>query len=40
MMMHASETGMANSVGPADIDTYINNAAWAICETYHKLLKA
>jgi hypothetical protein len=31
---------MANSVEPADIDTSINNAAWAIHKTYHRILKA
>ena len=40
MMMHTSETDMANSDEPADIDTFINNAAWAIRKTYHKILKA
>jgi hypothetical protein len=40
MMMHTSEIDMANSVEPAGIDTFINNAAWAICKTYHKILKA
>jgi hypothetical protein len=35
-MMLTSETDMANSVEPANIDTFINNAAWAICKTYHK----
>jgi hypothetical protein len=39
-MMLTSETDMGNSVEPADIDTFINNAAWAICKTYHKILKA
>ncbi len=39
-MMLTFEKDMANSVEPADIDTFINNAAWAICKTYHKLLKA
>ncbi len=38
MMTRTSETDMANSDEPADIDT--NNAAWAICKTYHKILKA
>jgi len=38
--MHTSEIDMANSVEPADIDTFINNAAWAICSTYHTVLKA
>ena len=40
MMMHTSEIDMANSDEPADIDTFINNAAWAIRKTYHKILKA
>ncbi len=40
MMTHTSEIDMANSDEPADIDTFINNAAWAIRKTYHKILKA
>jgi hypothetical protein len=39
-MMHTSEIDMADSVEPADIDTFIDNAAWAICSTYHTVLKA
>jgi hypothetical protein len=31
---------MVDSVEPADIDTFIDNAAWAICSTYHTVLKA
>jgi hypothetical protein len=31
---------MADSVYPADIDTFIDNAAWAIHSTYHTILKA
>jgi hypothetical protein len=38
--MRTSELDMANSVEPADIDTYIDNATWAICSTYHTVLKA
>ncbi len=38
--MRTSELDMADSVEPADIDTFINNAAWAICSTYHTVLKA
>ncbi len=38
--MHTSEIDMAESVEPADIDTFIDNAAWAICSTYHTVLKA
>ena len=40
MMMCTSEIDMANSDEPADIDTFINNAAWAIRKTYHKILKS
>jgi hypothetical protein len=39
-MMHTSELDMADSVEPADIDTFIDNAAWAICSTYHIVLTA
>ncbi len=38
--MCASEIDMAESVKPADIDTFIDNAAWAICSTYHTVLQA
>ncbi len=40
MMMLTSEIDMANSVEPADIDTLVNNAAWAICKTHHTILYA
>ena len=40
MMMRTSEIDMANSDEPTDIDTFINNAAWAIHKTYHKILNA
>jgi hypothetical protein len=39
-MMRTSEIDMAESVEPADIDTFIDNAAWAIHSTYHTVLKA
>ncbi len=39
-MMCTSEIDMAKSVEPADIDTFIDNKAWAICSTYHTVLKA
>jgi hypothetical protein len=39
-MMRASELDMAGSVHPADIDTFIDNAAWAIRSTHHTVLKA
>jgi hypothetical protein len=31
---------MANSVTPYDVDVFLDNAAWAICSTYHTVLKA
>ncbi len=39
-MMRAPEIDTTNSDEPADMDTFINNAAWAIRKTYHKKLKA
>ncbi len=39
-MMRTSELDMADSVEPADIDTFVENAAWAICSKYHTVLKA
>ncbi len=38
--MRTSEIDMAESVEPAEIDTFINNAAWAICSSYHTVLNA
>ena len=38
--MRTSELDMADSVHPADIYTFIDNAAWAIRSTYHTVLKA
>ncbi len=38
-MMHTSEINIAKSVEPADINTFIDNAAWAIHSTYHTVLK-
>jgi hypothetical protein len=39
IMMSTSEIDMAPSVEPADIDIFTDNAAWAICSTYHTILK-
>ncbi len=38
--MRTSEIDMAKSVEPADTDTFIDNAAWAICSSYHTVLNA
>ncbi len=39
-MLCTAEIDMAKSVVLDDVDVFINNAAWAICSTYHTLLKA
>jgi hypothetical protein len=31
---------MAETVTPDDVDTLLDNTAWAICSTYHTVLKA
>ncbi len=31
---------MAKTITPDDIDVFLNNVAWAICSTYHTVLKA
>jgi hypothetical protein len=38
--MRTSELDMAELVHPVDIDTFTDNAAWAICSTYHIAFKA
>jgi hypothetical protein len=40
MMLRTAEIDMANSVAPSDIATFLTNAAWPICSTYHVVLKA
>ncbi len=39
-MLHTAEIDMADSVTPNDVDVFLDNAAWAICSTYHTVLKA
>jgi hypothetical protein len=39
-MLHTAELDMADSVTPDDINVFLDNAAWAICSTYHTVLKA
>jgi hypothetical protein len=39
-MLRTAEIDMAHSVTPDDVDVFLNNAAWAICSTYHTNLKA
>ncbi len=39
-MLCTAELDMANSVTPDDVDVFLDNSAWAICSTYHTVLKA
>jgi hypothetical protein len=39
-MLRTAELDMADSVTPNDIDVFLDNAALAICSTYHMVLKA
>ena len=39
-MLYTAETDMAESVTPNDINVFLDNAAWAIHSTYHRVLKA
>jgi hypothetical protein len=39
-MLCTAELDMADSVTPDDINVFLDNAAWAICSTYHTVLKA
>jgi hypothetical protein len=39
-MLRTAELDMANSVTPDDINVFLDNVAWAICSTFHTVLKA
>jgi hypothetical protein len=39
-MLCTAEADMADSVTPDDVDVFLDSAAWAICSTYHMVLKA
>jgi hypothetical protein len=38
-MLRTAETDMANLVTPDDVDVFLDITAWAICSTYHTVLK-
>jgi hypothetical protein len=38
-MLRTSEIDMANTINESDIADFLTNAAWAICSTYHTVLK-
>jgi hypothetical protein len=39
-MLHTSKLDMAEMVKPSDIDVFLSDTAWAVCSTYHTVLKA
>ncbi len=39
-MLRTAELDMANSVTLDDVNVFLDNVAWAICSTYHTVLKA
>jgi hypothetical protein len=39
-MLRTSKLDMAEMITPDDVDVFLDNAAWAICSTYHTVLKA
>ena len=39
-MLCTSELNMAETITPDEVDVFLDNAAWAICSTYHTVLKA
>jgi hypothetical protein len=39
-MLRTSELDMAKTITPDDVDVFLDNSAWAICSTYHTVLKA
>ncbi len=39
-MLPTAELDMAESVNASDIDIFLSDATWAICSTYHTVLKA
>jgi hypothetical protein len=34
-MLRTSELDMAETITPDDVDVFLDNAAWAVCFTYH-----
>jgi hypothetical protein len=39
-LLHTSELDMAETVKASDIDVFLSDSAWAVCFTYHTVLKA
>jgi hypothetical protein len=39
-MLRKAKLNMAETMTPDAVDVFLDNAAWAICSTYHTVLKA
>ncbi len=39
-MLYTSKLDMAETMKPSDIDLFLSDASWAVCSTYHTVLKA
>jgi hypothetical protein len=39
-MLRTSKLDMAETVKPSNVDVFLSDAAWAVCSTYHTVLKA
>jgi hypothetical protein len=39
-MLSTSKLDMAESVKTSDINIFLSDTAWAVCSTYHTVLKA
>jgi hypothetical protein len=39
-MLHTAELDMVDPATPDDVDVFLDNTAWAICSTYHTVIKA
>jgi hypothetical protein len=39
-MLRTSDLNMAELVKASDINVFLSDAPWAVCSTYHKVLKA
>ncbi len=40
IMFHTTELDMADTEAPSDLLDFLMDAAWAVCSTYHIVLKA
>jgi hypothetical protein len=39
-MLRTSKLDIVETITPDDVDVFLDNAAWAICSTYHTVLKS